>query len=95
MAPDNSGNDVNEGAYSSQHPGGNDADAMLADKIRASLMQDDKLSNAAKNVEITIANGKVTLRGTVKTRAEKKSVETKARDIAGAAEVESRLQVKK
>ncbi len=95
VAPDNGGRDVNEGAYSSQHPGGNDADQMLADKIRASLKQDDRLSDSARNVEISTANGKVTLRGTVKTKAEKKSVEAKAREIAGAAEVESRLTVKK
>jgi hypothetical protein len=95
VAPDNGGRDMNEGAYSSHHPDGDDADAMLADRIRASLKQDDKLSDAAKNVDISIADGKVTLRGTVKTRAEKKSVESKARNIAGAAEVESRLEVKK
>jgi len=89
------GRDVNEGAYSSQHPGGNDADQQLADKIRNSLIQDQKLSDTAKNVEISTANGKVTLRGTVKTQAEKKAVEAKAREIAGAAEVENRLEVKK
>ena len=88
-------NDVNEGALSGQRPGGTDADQALADKIRASLQQDESLSSAAKKVQISIASGKVTLRGNVKSQAEKKAVEAKAREIAGAAEVESRLTVKK
>jgi hypothetical protein len=94
-SPDRNVNDVNEGAMSSQHPGGNDADQLLADKIRAALSQDSSLSASAKNVDISIASGKVTLRGNVKSQAEKKAIEAKARDIAGAAEVESRLKVKK
>jgi hypothetical protein len=94
-SPDRNVNDVNEGAMSAQHPGGTDADQLLADKIRTALTQDASLSASAKNVDISIASGKVTLRGNVKSQAEKKAVEAKAREIAGAAEVENHLKVKK
>jgi osmotically-inducible protein OsmY len=72
-----------------------DGDQVVTDEIRASLQVDQNLSPSAKNIDIVTMSGKVTLRGTVKSRAEKKAVEAKARDIAGPEEVESQLRVKK
>ena len=57
-------------------------------------MEDPQLSVAAKNVDVSTASGKVTLKGSVKSKAERNAIEAKVRDIAGAAEVESDLQVK-
>ena len=45
------------------------------------------------NVEISTANGRAILRGTVATEAEKRSVEKKVRDIPGIQSVDNELQV--
>ena len=86
--------DVNPGA-AAQQANPMDADQALTDKIRAALQADQELSPAAKNIDIVTIAGRVTLRGTVKSRVEKKAVEGKVLDNAGTAEVDSRLQVKK
>ena len=86
---------MNEGPSADMQSIPADADQVLTDKIRASLQEDQNLSPAAKNIDIVTASGKVTLRGTVKTKAEKKTVEAKVRDVAGMADVDSHLQVKK
>ncbi len=78
-----------------QPPVANDPDQALTDKIRAALQEDESLSPSAKNVDITTSSGKVTLRGTVKSQAEKKAVEAKARQLAGSGEIDSKIRVKK
>jgi hypothetical protein len=72
-----------------------DADQAISDKVRASLQLDQDLSPSGKNVDIVTTEGKVILRGTVRSRTEKREVENRARQIAGEGEVESHLQVKK
>lgn len=67
------------------------SDAAIVDKIRAKLAEHDDLSVKAKNVRITTANGKVTLRGPVETTEEKSKVESCAREVAS--NVDSRLEV--
>ena len=62
-------------------------------KIRKALMQDDHLSFAAKNVKVVSESGQVTLRGTVKSEDEKRSIETYARQVVGAARVHNELDV--
>jgi hypothetical protein len=67
-------------------------DAEISAKIREKLADDDDLSAKAKNVRISTANGKVTLRGPVESTEEKSKVESCARDVAGT-DVDNRLQV--
>ncbi len=69
------------------------ADRDLTQKIRKSVVSDKSLSVAAHNVHIAAQDGAVTLTGTVKSDDEKKAVEDKATEIAGAGKVTSQLTV--
>ncbi len=62
--------------------------------IRKALMEDKSLSTYAHNVKIIAQNGKVTLKGPVRSEEEKSSVEQKAAQVAGAGNVNSELTVK-
>jgi hyperosmotically inducible protein len=68
-------------------------DLVLTAKIRKALMDDRSLSIQARNVKIITQNGAVTLRGAVKSDAEKDAVAAKAREIAGAAMVSDSMTV--
>jgi osmotically-inducible protein OsmY len=46
-------------------------------------MEDKTLSSAAHNVKIVTQSGQVTVRGKVKTDADKEAVLAKAREVAG------------
>ena len=71
----------------------NKADRDLTQKIRKSVVSDKSLSISAHNVKIISRDGMVTLRGTVKSDDEKKSIEDKATEIAGQGKVTSELTV--
>jgi len=73
--------------------GGKDRDITAA--IRRAVVGDGALSFTAKNVKIITVGGKVTLRGPVKSDAEKTAIEAKAKATAGVAEVDNQLEVKK
>ncbi|MBA2744329.1 MAG: BON domain-containing protein [Chthoniobacterales bacterium] len=62
--------------------------------IRRAVVGDSSLSMTAKNVKIITANGMVTLRGPVKTAAEKTKIEQLAKKNAGEAKIENQLEVK-
>jgi len=68
-----------------------DRDAMQ--KIRKSLMDDKSLSTYAHNVKVIAQNGKVTLKGPVRSDDEKRTVEQKAAEVVGAANVTSEITV--
>lgn len=70
------------------------SDAEITRKIRSAVADDDALTAAAKNVNITTEKGRVTLRGNVGTAREKTTVETYAQQVAGADNVRSQLAVK-
>jgi len=61
--------------------------------IRRSITNDKTLSTYAKNIKIITQNGNVTLRGPVRSEEEKKSVEAKANEVAGANHVKSELDI--
>jgi hyperosmotically inducible periplasmic protein len=63
-------------------------------KIRKSLMDDKSLSTYAHNVKVISQNGKVTLKGPVRSEEEKKSVERKAEDVAGSGNVTNEITIK-
>jgi osmotically-inducible protein OsmY len=69
------------------------ADRDLTQKIRKAVVADKSLSLAAHNVNIAAQDGTVTLKGSVKTEEEKKTVEDKATEIAGTGKVTSELTV--
>lgn len=61
--------------------------------IRRELVKDSGLSTNAKNVKIITENGKVTLRGPVRTTGERMKVESYAKKIAGSRSVMNDLEV--
>lgn len=69
------------------------ADIDITKKIRQAVVDDDSLSSNAKNVKIITRGGKVTLRGPVKTDAEKSAIAAKAQAVAGAESVVNELEV--
>lgn len=97
-APDNT--DVNERDRSSAattplDQRENQSDLRITQQIRQAVMADDSLSFTAKNVKIITAGGKVTLRGPVKSDAERSAIEAAARKVAGANQVDNQIEVKK
>ena len=74
----------------------NDAkkDRELMQQIRKSLMADKSLSTDAHNVKVISNNGEVTLRGPVRSEDERKTVEAKAIEVAGAGHVNNQLEIK-
>ena len=54
---------------------------------------DTKMSVNAQNVKIITQDGKVTLRGPVKSEEEKAQIEKMAHEVAGAANVDNQLEV--
>lgn len=77
--------------------GSSASDRTITQQIRKDLMKDKSLSFSAKNVKVITIDGKVTLRGTVKSEAERSAVEAAARRATGGdgARVDSQLEVSK
>jgi hyperosmotically inducible protein len=72
----------------------NTSDRETMQKIRKSLMDDKSLSTYAHNVKIIAQNGKVTLKGPVRSEDEKRTVEQKAAEIAGSGNVTDEITIK-
>lgn len=70
------------------------SDREIMQKIRKALIDDKALSTYAHNVKIIAQNGKVTLKGPVRSAEEKETVEKTAKDVAGGENVTSELTVK-
>jgi hyperosmotically inducible protein len=68
-------------------------DREITQKIRRALMNDKTLSTYAHNVKIVSVDGQVTLKGPVRTAAEKQTVEAKAIEVAGADRVTNQISI--
>jgi hypothetical protein len=73
----------------------NETDLKITQQVRQAVMADGSLSFTAKNVKIITQAGKVTLRGPVKTAAERDAIDAAARKVAGATQVDNQIEVKK
>ena len=82
-----------KGAVTADQQKENAADRELAQKIRQSVVGDKSLSTYAHNVKIVAQNGQVTLKGPVRSDAEKTAIEAKATEIAGAGKVTNEITV--
>ncbi|HEX4515411.1 MAG TPA: BON domain-containing protein, partial [Polyangiaceae bacterium] len=69
------------------------SDIDITAQIRKQVVADDSLSADAKNVKIVTQSGAVTLRGPVKSVAEKNTIGSKASGIAGVKNVDNELDV--
>jgi hyperosmotically inducible periplasmic protein len=95
-APDNTKNnqgDASQGAMTSDQQKMNPADRNTTRQIRKSIMADQSLSSYAHNIKIITRDGKVTLKGPVRTEEDKASIEAKAVAVAGADNVTNQLQI--
>ena len=71
----------------------NRSDRDITQQIRQSIMKDKSLSTDAHNVKIITSNGRVTLKGPVRSEDEKKAIEAKAAEVAGESKVTSELNI--
>jgi hyperosmotically inducible protein len=71
----------------------NPSDRAITQKIRKAIHQDESLSTYAHNIKIISQNGKVTLRGPVRSEDEKNNVQAKAVAVAGEENVTNQLEV--
>ena len=82
-----------KGATTADQQKENPADREITQKIRSAIMDDKTLSTYAHNVKIITQDGQVTLKGPVRTEDEKKTVETKATEVAGAGHVKNQISI--
>ena len=94
--PDNTKTNTRDrakGAVTADQQKENAGDRQLTQKIRRALMQDKTLSSYAHNVKVVSQGGQVTLKGPVRSEDEKRSVEAKAVEVAGAGHVTNEITV--
>ncbi|HWN82201.1 MAG TPA: BON domain-containing protein [Candidatus Udaeobacter sp.] len=68
-------------------------DTKLTQSIRQLVMDDESLSMTAKNIKIIAIDGRVTLRGPVKSEAEKAAIQAKAEQVAGPSQIDNQLEI--
>ena len=93
---DNTGRNVrdrDDRAVTPGDQGGSAADRELTANIRKAIVDDDSLSMNAHNVKIVSNGGVVTLRGPVKSEAEKAAIAAKAQRVAGVKKIENQLEI--
>jgi hyperosmotically inducible protein len=93
---DNTGKNERDRGGSTATPGdqgGSEADRRVTQQIRKAVVDDSKLSAAAKNVKIITAEGVVTLRGPVKTSQEKSQIAAIAQRVDGVKRVDNQLEI--
>jgi len=96
QAPDNTkrnANDRQANAKTADQQSNAASDVDITQRIRRAIVADKSLSTNAHNVKIITRAGKVTLKGPVRSDAEKKTVEAKAAEVAGAANVTSQVSI--
>src|SRR5262249_51123623 len=92
-AADNTKNNQDKTAPTADSQKMSPADRELTKKIRASINGDKSLSTYAHNIKIISQDGKVTLRGPVRSDDEKAAIEAKATAIAGPNSVNNQLDI--
>ncbi len=95
-APDNSA--TNKQDRDSSRPTADQANNNMSDRdmmrrIRRDIVRDKSLSTYGHNVKVIANNGKVTLRGPVRSEEEKRAIEEHARKYAGDANVTNEVTV--
>jgi hyperosmotically inducible protein len=72
----------------------NPSDRAITQKIRKAIHEDNTVSTYAHNIKIITQDGKVTLRGPVRSEDEKSNLQAKAVAVAGEGNVTNELEVK-
>jgi osmotically-inducible protein OsmY len=85
---------MNKGASpTAEQQSNNSTDQAITKKIRSSVVGDKSLSTDAHNVKIITQEGKVTLKGPVRSDDEKSNIENKAVAVAGSGNVDDQITV--
>lgn len=96
LRPDNSGANARDRSGDTLTPidqADSKEDLRITQSIRKAVVADDALSLNAQNVKIITQNGVVTLRGPVRSAAERDSIALKAKSVAGVTRVDNQLEV--
>jgi hyperosmotically inducible periplasmic protein len=95
-APDNSKanqGDASKGAVTAEQQKMDPADRNITKQIRSAIYKDKSLSTYAHNIKVITQDGKVTLKGPVRSEDEKAGIEAKAVAVVGTENVTNQLQV--
>jgi hyperosmotically inducible protein len=85
--------DASNGAVTADQQKMNSTDRNITKQIRSAIYKDKLLSMYAHNIKIISQDGKVTLKGPVRSEDEKANVEAKAAAVVGATNVTSQIEV--
>jgi hyperosmotically inducible periplasmic protein len=91
-APDNTRQNKDQ-SVTADHQGKTPSDRDITRGIRKSVYADKSLSTYGHNVKVVTQNGKVTLRGPVRSDDERKSIHAKAAQAVGEENVTDRMDV--
>jgi osmotically-inducible protein OsmY len=92
-APDNTKQNKDQTSPTADQQKMNPADRAITQKIRKAVHDDTSLSTYAHNIKIIAQDGKVTLRGPVRSEDEKNNLQAKAVAVAGRENVTNQLEV--
>jgi hyperosmotically inducible protein len=92
-SPDNTKQNKDQTSPTADQQKMNPADRALTQKIRKAIHEDTTLSTYAHNIKIISQDGKVTLRGPVRSEDEKNNIEAKAVAVAGQGNVSDQLEI--
>jgi hyperosmotically inducible periplasmic protein len=93
QAPDSTSQNKDQASPTADNQKMNPADREITQKIRKSIHQDKSLSTYAHNIKIVSQDGKVTLRGPVRSEDEKNNLQAKAVAVAGEGNVTNQLEI--
>jgi osmotically-inducible protein OsmY len=92
-APDNTKKNKDQTSPTADQQKMNPTDRAITQKIRKAVHDDTSLSTYAHNIKIITQDGKVTLRGPVRSEDEKSNLQAKAVAVAGRENVTNQLEV--
>jgi osmotically-inducible protein OsmY len=92
-APDNTKQNKDQTSPTADQQKVNPTDRAITQKIRKAVHDDTSLSTYAHNIKIITQDGKVTLRGPVRSEDEKNNLQAKAVKVAGQENVTNQLEI--
>lgn len=96
VSPDNTRKNLRDRSEDSLTPGDQSErreDRLITQRIRQAVVSREQLSLTAQNIKIITVSGVVTLRGPVKSEAEKVWIDHAAKEIAGVTNVNNQLEI--
>jgi hyperosmotically inducible protein len=92
-APDNTKTNKDQTGPTADQQKMNSTDRAITQKIRKAIHEDSSLSSYGHNIKVITQDGKVTLRGPVRSEGERSNLEAKAVSVAGPENVTNQLEV--